>query len=94
MYAFFWYPLYVYVYVYVERDHISMLKPPKTYIEQIVEPLLMQCFLNVFDLSIVSVSHPTTGDSMKHSGEHWVRVMWKQERDSDQAPRAPFFKSK
>lgn len=55
---FFWHPLHIYV--YIERDHISMLKAPTTYIvEQIVKLLLMQCFLNVFDLSILSISHPT-----------------------------------
>lgn len=46
--------------IYREKDHISILKTLRTFwVQGIVKPLLMQCFLNLFDLSILSILHPT-----------------------------------
>ena len=50
----------IYIYIYEEKDHIGILKALKIYaVEQMVKPLLMQCFLNLFDFSILFISHPT-----------------------------------
>lgn len=60
--TFVWFSLsrYIYIHIHREKDHISILKALNTYaVEQIVKPLLMQCFLNVFDLSMLFISHPT-----------------------------------
>ena len=64
-----------------EKDHVGKLKALKIYaLGQIVKPLnavFPNCIWPHF--SFYLKSH-RTGDSMKHSSEHWVRVMRKKER--------------
>lgn len=47
------------LYMEREKDHVGILKALKMYAVKQILSLLMQCFLNVFDLSILSISHPT-----------------------------------